>query len=516
MESDLIYDQHPFLKELGLEKDNIGCFYDGKWAADGESHASVNPHNNKPIARVKWGNAQNYEEAVQSMLKVKSLWANIPAPKRGEIVRQLGDAIREKKEALGLLVSLEVGKIASEGLGEVQEVIDMCDFACGQSRMIPGHIFPSERQDHTMLEMWNPLGIVGVISAFNFPFAVFGWNLCNAMICGNVTLWKGSESTALITVAFMKIVEKVLKNNNLPASIVTCVIGEGKTVGEAMINDSRVPLVSFTGSTAVGRRVSRQVAERFGKSILELGGNNAIAVMEDADPEMAIKACLFSAVGTCGQRCTSLRRLMIHEKLYDDIVSKLVKTYPSIPIGDPLDSKTLCGPLHSKNSVKIYTDGLAEIQKQGGKILYGGKTLDDQFPGGNYVLPTIVEIDQRTAPIVKHELFCPILYVIKIKSFEEAIELNNDVPQGLSSSLFSNNMRNVFKWIGPSGSDCGLVNVNIGTSGAEIGGAFGGEKETGGGRESGSDSWKQYMRRATCTINFGTTLPLSQGVKFSL
>jgi len=516
MESELTFDQYPFLKELGLEKDNLGCHFDGKWVGDAESHTMVNPHNNKPIARVKFATVQNYEDCIQSMLKVKSLWANIPAPKRGEIVRQIGDAIREKKDALGKLISLEMGKIYSEGLGEVQEFIDMCDFACGQARMIPGHIFPSEREEHAMLEQWNPLGIVGVISAFNFPFAVFGWNLCNAMICGNLTLWKGSETTSLVTVATMKVVETVLIKNKLPTSIVTCCIGEGKTVGEQLINDSRVPLISFTGSTAVGRRVSRQVAERFGKSILELGGNNAITILEDADLEMAIKGCLFSAVGTCGQRCTSLRRLFVHEKVYDTVVEKLVKAYPSIPIGDPLDSKTLCGPLHSKNSVKIYTQGLEEIQKQGGKILYGGKTLDDKFPGGNYVLPTIVEIDQKTAPIVKHELFCPILYVIKVKNFDEAIELNNDVPQGLSSSIFSNNIRNLFKWIGPNGSDCGIINVNIGTSGAEIGGAFGGEKETGGGRESGSDSWKQYMRRATCTVNFGNSLPLSQGVKFDL
>jgi len=516
MESELTYDQYPFLKELGLEKDNLGCTYDGKWVGDGEVYTSVNPHNNKPIARVKFATVQNYEDCVKSMLLVKAKWACVPAPKRGEIVRQIGDAVREKKDALGRLISLEMGKIYSEGLGEVQEVIDMCDYACGQSRMIPGHIFPSEREDHTMIEMWNPLGIVGVISAFNFPFAVFGWNLCNAMICGNLTLWKGSESTSLVTVAFMKVIEIVLKKNDLPSSLVTCVIGEGKTVGEQLINDTRIPLISFTGSTAVGRRVSRQVAERFGKTILELGGNNAVGILDDADLEMAIKGCLFSAVGTCGQRCTSLRRLFIHEKHFDNVVDKLVKAYPSIPIGDPLDSKTLCGPLHSKNSVKIYLNGLEEIKKQGGKILYGGKTLEDQFPGGNYVQPTIVEIDQKTAPIVKHELFCPILYVMKVKSFEEFIELNNDVPQGLSASIFTNNMKHIFKWIGPVGSDCGLNNVNIGTSGAEIGGAFGGEKETGGGRESGSDSWKQYMRRATCTINFGSTLPLSQGVKFSL
>jgi aldehyde dehydrogenase family 7 protein A1 len=515
MESELTFDQYPFLKELGLEKENLGCYFEGKWHGDGPSYTSVNPHNGKPIARVKFASDKNYEDAVQSMLKGKKEWMTMPAPKRGEIVRQIGDAVRAKKEPLGQLISLEMGKIVSEGLGEVQEVIDMCDFACGQSRMIPGQIFPSEREYHAMLEMWNPLGLIGVISAFNFPFAVFGWNLCNSMICGNMTMWKGAPTTSLVTVASVKIIEEVLKKNSLPEGVLTCVSGEVRP-GELMVNDHRMNLVSFTGSTAVGRKISKQVAERFGKSILELGGNNAITIMDDADVNMAVKGCLFAAVGTCGQRCTSLRRLFIHEKVYDDVVAKLVNAYPSIAIGDPLDTKTLCGPLHTKFGLKQYVDGLEVIKKQGGKILYGGKTLEDTFPGGNYVLPTIVEIDQRKAPIVREELFCPILYVIKIKSFNEAVELNNEVPQGLSSSIFTNNLKYVFQWLGPNGSDCGLVNVNIGTSGAEIGGAFGGEKETGGGRESGSDSWKQYMRRSTCTINFGDTLPLSQGVKFNL
>jgi aldehyde dehydrogenase family 7 protein A1 len=515
MESELTFDQFPFLKELGLEKDNLGCYYNGKWHGDGPTYTSVNPHNGKPIARIRFASDKNYEDAVQTMLKGQKEWMGIPAPKRGEIVRQIGDAVRAKKVPLGQLISLEMGKITSEGLGEVQEVIDMCDFACGQSRMIPGQIFPSERENHAMLEMWNPLGLIGVITAFNFPFAVFGWNLANAMICGNMTMWKGSPTTSLVTVASMKIIEEVLKKNNLPEGVVTVVSGEVRP-GELMVNDHRMKLISFTGSTAVGRKISKQVAERFGKHILELGGNNAITIMDDADVNMAVKGCLFAAVGTCGQRCTSLRRLFIHEKVFDEVVGKLLNAYPTVAIGDPLDAKTLCGPLHTKFGVKQYVEGLEVIKKQGGKILCGGKTLEDTFPGGNYVLPTIVEIDQRTAPIVKEELFCPILYVIKIKSFSEAVELNNDVPQGLSSSIFTNNIKHAFQWIGPHGSDCGLVNVNIGTSGAEIGGAFGGEKETGGGRESGSDSWKQYMRRSTCTINFGDTLPLSQGVKFNL
>jgi aldehyde dehydrogenase family 7 protein A1 len=516
METELTFDQYPFLKELGLEKDNLGCYINGEWSGDGESIAAICPHDGKAIARVKYASEKNYEEAVKAMQKGKKEWFEVPAPKRGEIVRQIGEALREKKEALGLLLSLEMGKIISEGQGEVQEVIDMCDYACGQSRMIPGQVFPSERANHTILEMWNPLGLVGVITAFNFPFAVFGWNLTNSMICGNMTLWKGSETTSLVSIATMKILDAVLKKNNVPSGVVTCLVGDGRSIGEIMINDPRMNLISFTGSTAVGRRIGKVVADRFGKSLLELGGNNAVIIMDDADLTMAIKGCLFSAVGTCGQRCTTLRRLLIHEKVYDEVVQKLVKAYPSVVIGSPLDPKTLCGPLHTKRAVKEYTEGLVEIQKQGGKILVGGKTLEDQFPGGNYVLPTVVEIDQKTAPIVKTELFCPILYVIKISSFEEAIELNNDVPQGLSSSVFTNNMRNAFRWIGPNGSDCGIANVNIGTSGAEIGGAFGGEKETGGGRESGSDSWKQYMRRSTCTINYGDALPLSQGVKFDL
>jgi len=515
MESNLAFDDYPFLKELGLEKENLGGYYSGKFVGSGETVTSYNPHNGKAIATIKMASPEEYEEAVKSMTKGKKAWAKMPAPKRGEIVRQLGEAFRAKKEALGKLISLEVGKILTEGAGEVQEVIDMCDYGCGLSRMIPGQVFPSEREDHVMIEMWNPVGLIGVITAFNFPFAVFGWNLVLAMICGDLTLWKSAPTTSLVTVATMKIIDEVLQKNDCPEGVVTCCPG-GKTIGELVVNDKRLELISFTGSTAVGRRVANAVQDRFGKTILELGGNNASIIMDDANIENAIKACVFAAAGTCGQRCTSLRRLLVHEKVYDDVVSRLVKAYPSIPIGDPLDPKTLVGPLHYKHAVQEYVKGLEEIHHQGGKILVGGKTLEDKFPGGNHILPTIVAIDPRKAPIVKEELFMPILYVIKITSLDEAIELNNDVPQGLGSSVFTSNMQNVFKWIGPLGSDCGLVNVNIGPSGAEIGGAFGGEKETGGGRESGSDSWKQYMRRSTCTINYGNTLTLSQGVKFDL
>jgi len=440
---------------------------------------------------------------------------NTPVPKRGEIVRQIGVALREKKSALGQLISLEMGKILSEGEGEVQEFIDICDFAAGLSRMLEGKVIPSERAEHFMMEMWNPLGIIGVITAFNFPCAVLGWNLAIAMVCGDLTVWKGASSTSLVTIATTKVIESVLRKNNVPAGVLTTVIGPGRSVGELMISDKRLQLISFTGSTQIGKRITQQVHERFGRTILELGGNNATIVMEDADLDLALKSSVFAAVGTCGQRCTSLRRLIIQESVYDKFVERLLKAYPTIQVGDPLDAKTLCGPLHTKASVKEYTDGIKEIEKQGGKILYGGKTLHEKFPEGNYVMPTIVEIDPST-PIVKEELFVPILHVMKFKTLAEAIAINNNVPQGLSSSMFTKNIQNVFRWTGPLGSDCGITNVNIGPSGAEIGGAFGGEKETGGGRESGSDSWKQYMRRSTCTINFGNTLSLAQGVKFDV
>jgi aldehyde dehydrogenase family 7 member A1 len=435
----------------------------------------------------------------------------MPAPSRGEIVRQIGEALRAKREALGNLVSLEMGKIRSEGIGEVQEFIDICDLAVGLSRTIAGQVIPSERPGHNLLECWNPLGHVGIITAFNFPNAVLGWNLAISMICGNMNIWKGASSTSLVTIATTRIIAEVLEKNGLPAGVLTTVIGSGRTIGERILTDKRIAMVSFTGSSEVGIHVSEVVHRRFGRTILELGGNNATIVMPDANLELAKRAALFGAVGTAGQRCTSLRRLLIHESIYDSFVASLVAAYKTIPIGDPLDSKTLMGPLHTPSAIKEYEEGLAEIQKQGGKILYGGKRVEGKT--GNFVEPTIVSID-HSAPIVKTELFVPILYVIKFKTFEEAVEMNNSVPQGLSSSLFTRDMRSVFQWIGPLGSDCGIVNVNCGTSGAEIGGAFGGEKDTGGGRESGSDSWKQYMRRSTCTINYTDKLPLAQGVSF--
>lgn len=445
------------------------------------------------------------------MEEERARWVSTPTPLRGEIVRQIGDALREKKEALGMLLSLEMGKIKSEGLGEVQEFIDICDMAVGMSRTIDGKVLPSERPGHFMLENWNPIGTVGVITAFNFPIAVCGWNLALALICGDTVIWKGAQTTSLVACALGKAMVDVLAKNGFKSVLTVC-CGDGVNIGNAIVKDPRVPLVSFTGSTVVGRQVSKVVHERFGRTILELGGNNAAIVMPDADIELVFTGSIFSAVGTCGQRCTSLRRIILHESLYDAFVERMVKAYPKLTIGNPLEDGTLVGPLHSKQSVKNYIDGLEEIKKQGGKILYGGKKIEGE---GNYVMPTIVAIDHN-APIVQNEIFAPIVYVFKFKTFEEAVKMNNSVPQGLSSSLFTKSLQNMFRWMGPLGSDCGIINCNIGTSGAEIGGAFGGEKETGGGRESGSDAWKQYMRRATCTVNYSDELPLAQGVVFKL
>lgn len=507
------FDNFPFLKELGLSEKNSGYFDGTSSVATGNCLFAQNPHDNSPIAEIQEASAEDYERGLALAEKAKEQFAHVPMPKRGEIIRQVGDALRKHKQALGQLISLEMGKILAEGLGEVQEFIDMCDFACGLSRKISGKVIPSERKDHVILEQWNPLGVVGVISAFNFPNAVFGWNFCLSFVCGNCTVWKGASSTGLITIATAKIVFDVLQRNNIPPGVLVAITAPGRGVGERILADKRVSLVSFTGSTPVGRTVSEIVSKRFGKTILELGGNNAVLVCEDADIDMALKAIVFAAVGTCGQRCTSIRRLYVHESKYEDVKKRLIHAYSSLKIGNPLDESSHCGPLHTKNGLRDYVKGLEDIQKQGGKIVYGGKQIKE-MQGGNYVEPTLVEIDPQ-AEIVREELFAPVLYMFKFKTFEEAIRLNNDVPQGLSSAIFTKNMQNVFKWIGPHGSDCGLVNVNVGTSGAEIGGAFGGEKETGGGRESGSDAWKQYMRRATCTINFGTELPLSQGIDFN-
>ncbi|KAI9141387.1 Aldehyde/histidinol dehydrogenase [Paraphysoderma sedebokerense] len=497
------------LQELDLSTDNPGVF-DGKWSeGSGEWKESVNPATNEVIARVKMGNASDYQRAMIEVDQAKLVWRKLPAPQRGEIVRQMREALAAKKSALGKLISLEMGKLDSEGAGEVQEYIDVCDYAVGLSRMLNGQVIPSERPDHFMMEQWNPLGIVGVISAFNFPVAVYGWNSAISLVCGNPVIWKGAPTTNLCSIATTKILAEVLEKNNLPGSLCSLVTG-GTDVGQAMSKDNRINLLSFTGSTEVGRQVGVTVQQRFGRPLLELGGNNAVIVMPDADLNLAIRALLFAAVGTAGQRCTTLRRLYLHSSIHDSFLAKLQSAYDQLTIGDPLDSKTLCGPLHTKHAVDLFQKGCAAVTKNGGKIVYGGDKLNGS---GNFVVPTISSIDPMS-DVVKQELFVPILHVMKFKTLDQAIGYNNAVGQGLSSSLFTNDINNVFKWVGPSGSDCGIVNVNIPTNGAEIGGAFGGEKETGGGRESGSDSWKQYMRRQTCTINYSGALPLAQGIKF--
>ena len=513
----ITYSKYPFLASLGLKEINHGCYNGSKWFGSGKMIQTYNPSTGEPIAEIQCGTKEEYEVCVQSMIAAQNRWASTPAPKRGEIVRQIGDALRSKSKELGMLVSLEMGKVKSEGLGEVQEFIDICDLACGMSRQIPGQILPSERPGHVLIETWNPLGLVGIISAFNFPVAVYGWNAAISLIAGNCNIWKPASSVSLCAIATTKIVGDVLERNGFPG-VCTTVIGPGSTVGEQLINDARLRLISFTGSTSIGRRVAEIASKNFARTILELGGNNASIIMEDADLDMAIRGSAFAAMGTAGQRCTSLRRLLIHEKVYDEVKSRLISAYTQIVdkhVGEALEDGVLVGPLHSEDSYNSdYARGIEEIKKQGGKIIFGGNRIPRK---GVFVEPTLVEFDDpHNAQIIKEELFVPILYLIKIKSFDEAVTMNNSVPQGLSSSLYTRDMRRVFEWIGPLGSDCGIVNVNAGPSGAEIGGAFGGEKETGGGRESGSDSWKQYMRRSTCTINYSNALPLAQGVKFDI
>jgi len=512
------YEEYPFLKEIGIDRDNNGCYNGFEWCGSGKYITAVNPTTGKNLARVKMATEEEYEKCIENMEAIKEKWFEFPMPQRGLIVQEIGDAFRKHKANLGKLVALEMGKILSEGEGEIQEIIDICDYAVGLSRTLTGKIIPSERQSHVIMENWNPLGLIGVITAFNFPAAVFGWNTAISLVCGDLTIWKGATTTSLVSIAVTKIFVEVLEKWGFNG-VVTMVSGPGSTVGEKLISDERLKLISFTGSTGVGKRISQVVHSRFGRTILELGGNNAMIVLDDADVNMALAAAVFAAVGTCGQRCTSLRRLILHEKIYDEFVEKLKKVYATIKIGDPFNKETLIGPLHTQNQVKEYLEGLEEIKKQGGKVIYGGKlhesfsTDEEHLRGGNWVEPTLVEIDAK-AEIIKTELFCPILHIIKCSSFEDAVKINNSVPQGLSSGMFSKNMQNLFKWIGPNGSDCGLVNFNVGTSGAEIGGAFGGEKETGGGRESGGEAWRQYMRQTTCTINYGNTIKLAQGVKF--
>lgn len=501
------------LKRLGISEINSGVTTGTQWfPCKGITTTSYSPIDNSEIAKVVNADINDYEKVLNTAQDAFKVWRKIPAPARGEVVRQIGNALRENKEDLGKLVSLEMGKIYQEGLGEVQEMIDICDFAVGLSRQLYGFTMHSERPDHKMMDQYHPLGVVGVISAFNFPVAVWAWNTMIAAVCGDVVIWKPSSKVPLCALACQNIIQKVLKDNNVPEGVFNLVVAKSSVMGDNFIEDKRVPLISVTGSTAIGKRVAEKVGARLGRTIAELGGNNAIIVAPTADLEIAIPGIVFGSVGTAGQRCTSTRRLIIHEDIYDDVKNRLLKAYAQVEkkIGNPLDPNTLVGPLIDKDAVEVYKTAIAEVKKAGGKVVFGDKVI-----GGNYVLPSFCEVENHWQ-IVQNESFVPVLYIMKYKTLDEAIDMHNNVPQGLSSSIFTMNMREAQTFLSTVGSDCGIANVNIGTSGAEIGGAFGGEKETGGGRESGSDSWKTYMRRQTNTINYGTDLPLAQGIKFDL
>jgi len=499
------------LKELGVETSNPGAC-NGTWIdTKGPELVSYNPTTGQPLASVRQAGLDDYERVISDASTAFGTWRMMPAPARGEIVRQLGEELRANREPLGRLVSLEMGKVVSEGLGEVQEMIDICDFAVGLSRQLYGLTMHSERPQHRMYEQWHPLGPIGVITAFNFPVAVWAWNCAIAAVCGDTMIWKPSSKTPLTAVAVQNIANRVMERNNL-SGIFNLVIGRGSEVGEAMLQDRRVPLISATGSCRMGVRIAEVVGKRLGRTLLELGGNNAVIVMDDADQELALRACTFGAVGTAGQRCTSTRRLILQKGIAADFTDRMVKAYSKVNIGDPLDSSTLMGPLIDEGAIDDMMNSLEKVREQGGEILCGGNRVDRD---GSFVEPTIV----RAKPgmeIVQDETFAPLVYVFEVDTLDEALKLHNDVPQGLSSSIFTTNMISAETFLSHRGSDCGIANVNVGTSGAEIGGAFGGEKETGGGRESGSDAWKIYMRRQTNTLNWGSEMPLAQGVEFDL
>jgi aldehyde dehydrogenase (NAD+) len=503
-----------FLKTLGITESSAGTIIGSKSSSGRSFIDSSSPVDGKKIGRVSITNSADYEKVVAAAQSAYADWRTWPAPKRGEIVRQYGNVLRTNKEALGKLVSYEMGKSLQEGLGEVQEMIDICDFAVGLSRQLYGLTMHSERPSHRMYEQWHSLGIVGVISAFNFPVAVWAWNAMIALVCGNVVIWKGSEKTPICGVACQKLLGQVLKENKVPDGVSSLVTGHA-ALGISMANDARIPLISATGSTRMGKSVAQAVAARFGKSLLELGGNNAIIVTEHADLSIVLTGAVFGAVGTAGQRCTTTRRLIIHESLYEKVKTGLVKAYKQLSIGNPLDAKNHVGPLIDELAVNNYLEAIETAKKYGARpLVKGGKLEIKGLKGGHYVQPCIFEASNGM-PIVQQETFAPILYLIKYSGgVENAIALQNDVPQGLSSAIMTTNIREAELFLSVQGSDCGIANVNIGTSGAEIGGAFGGEKETGGGRESGSDAWKAYMRRQTNTINYSTSLPLAQGIKF--
>lgn len=502
-----------FLKKLALKKHNAGTSTGSISLSSGKYIPSYSPVDGQLIGSVSKTTEKEYEKVVETALAAFKVWREVPAPKRGELVRQFGDELRKYKEPLGKLVSHEMGKSLQEGLGEVQEMIDICDFAVGLSRQLYGLTMHSERPHHRMYEQWHPLGIVGIITAFNFPVAVWSWNAMIAMVCGDVCIWKPSEKVPLCSVAVQNILRRVLTANGVPEGVSNIVNGDYK-VGEWMTKDTQVPLISATGSTRMGKIVGAAVAARMGRTLLELGGNNAIIITPSADQNIVLTGAVFGAVGTCGQRCTTTRRLIIHEQIYDTVKQKLAHAYAQLRIGNPLDQNNHVGPLIDKAAVDTYLQAIDTIKQQGGKFVVEGGVLSGKgFESGCYVKPCIAEATPLMA-ITHHETFAPILYLLKYKNIEEAIAIQNDVPQGLSSAIMTNDVREAEYFLSPAGSDCGIANVNIGTSGAEIGGAFGGEKETGGGRESGSDSWKAYMRRQTNTINYSTQVPLAQGIKF--
>jgi aldehyde dehydrogenase (NAD+) len=502
-------------KALGLKAVNPGVF-DGDWSGSGPILQSHSPNDGRLLGEVRTATPEECGRAIRRAHAAFQQWQTVPAPKRGEMIRQLGNALREAKKDLGRLVTLEAGKITAEGEGEVQEMIDICDFAAGLSRQLHGLTIASERPDHRMMEQWHPLGAIGIITAFNFPVAVWAWNSALAGVCGDATVWKPSSLTPLCAIATIKIAERVGRANGVDPAIFSLAVGDGATVGERLINDPRLPLISATGSTKMGRHVGEVVGRRLGRTILELGGNNAIIVAPSANLDLAVRAIVFGAVGTAGQRCTTTRRIIVHESVRDQLVRRLVKIYRQVPIGNPADADTLMGPLINRRAVDDMQAALRRIRSEGAKIICGGEPLTGaKYPGGCYVRPCLVAA-RHDMKMVREETFAPILYLMSYRRLDQAIAYHNAVPQGLSSAIFTNDLREVEQFLACRGSDCGLANVNIGTSGAEIGGAFGGEKETGGGRESGSDSWKAYMRRQTVTINYGNELPLAQGIKFGV
>lgn len=505
------------LNDLGIEQVNNGASTGETWLeTHGDETKSYSPIDGSVIGTVKNATLDDYEHLMNKAQEAYLKWRIVPAPKRGEVVRQIGEALRKKKAELGYLVSLEMGKIYEEGLGEVQEMIDICEFAVGQSRLLNGATMHSERPFHRMYDQYHPIGIVGIITSFNFPVAVWGWNSMLAAIAGDVVIWKPSSKTPLCAIAIQKVIAEALRKNNVPEGVFNMIIAKSSVLGDNFAADKRIPLISVTGSTNVGRKVAQIVGKRLGKTILELGGNNAVIISKHASLEMTLQSVVFGSVGTCGQRCTSTRRLIVDENVYDEVKERLVAAYQSISerIGDPLEKDTLVGPLVDETAVNIFLHAISEVQKEGGKLIFGGtKLVGNKYPSGNYVMPAIVEAENHFKT-VQEETFAPLVYLIRYKTIEEAIHLNNDVPQGLSSCIFTENLVEAEKFLSETGSDCGIANVNLGTSGAEIGGAFGGEKDTGGGRESGSDAWKAYMRRQTNTINFSGETALAQGITF--